>query len=152
LIDAGFIIKVNNLNAITNSLSFEEDDSCYKIYLHDFGLLMPMIDEASRFEIYNGSLDTYKGGIYESVVASQLIHKYTKLYYYSPNENIENEFVFPREDKIYLLEVKAGKNTKSISFDKMLNEYQLIGIKISSKNIGYNERFLTIPHYMIFLL
>jgi hypothetical protein len=49
-------------------------------------------------------------------------------------------------------ELIEWKNTKSASFDKTLKNFNVVGIKISAKNIGFNEKFLSIPHYMAFLL
>jgi predicted AAA+ superfamily ATPase len=152
LLDAGIIIKVNNLNALTNSLSFEEDFSSFKIYLNDWSLLYPMFEEYSLHELYNNELALYKGGIYENVIASTLHIKNYKLFYYSPNENIENEFIFSKENGIYLLEVKASNSTKSSSFNKSLRNTDYYGVKITKNNLSFNDRILCIPHYMAFLL
>jgi hypothetical protein len=98
-----------------------------------------MMDEASRVALYKGQLAVYSGGVYENIIASTLRFKNYKLFYYNPNENIENEFIYSKKDGIYILEVKAGSHTKSTSFNNSLKKSNYIGIKISKTMLGIME-------------
>jgi predicted AAA+ superfamily ATPase len=78
-----------------------------------------------------------------------------KLYYYHKDSGLEIDFVIRYKSGATLIEVKATtgntKSTKTILAHP--EKYHVAGaIKLGDYNVGRNEKMLTIPIYMGFLL
>ena len=102
-----------------------------------------------------GNLWTYKGAVYENLVADILGKIGRKLYYYQKESGLEIDFVMRYKGECTLLECKANTgNAKSVK--TILNhpdKYHVnAAIKLGDYNIGRSDRLLTLPLYMAFLL
>lgn len=126
----------------------------FKVYMKDTGLLMAMMDEGSQLEIMNGNLGIYKGAIYENIVADVFNKSGKKLYYFEKNSTLEIDFFIRYNNEVTAAEVKYANNTKSKSLNSIMNNYGVKqGIKLSTKNIGYdNNGVLSLPLYMSMFL
>jgi len=129
----------------------------FRIYFRDTGLLIGSLDEEAQEDLRNNkNFNTYKGAIYENIVADMLAKQGYSLYFYKNEKGtIEMDF-FVRDNKSLIpLEVKAIDGS-TVSLNNLINgnSYNDIkyGIKLGYKNIGFNEKFYTFPYFLTFLL
>lgn len=129
----------------------------YKIYFKDTGLLIATLDKESQMDLrLNKNFNTYKGAIYENIVADMLAKQEYSLYFYKNEKStLEMDFFVRDINSLIPVEVKA-KDGATISLNKLINsdKYTDIkyGIKLCNKNIGFNGKFYTFPYFMTFLL
>lgn len=151
--DANLINVCYNLSIPELPLEGNSISDIFKVYMADTGLLMAMFENDSAKEIMNGNLGIYKGAIYENVIADLLAKKGKKLYYFEHNSTIEIDFFIRYKNKITAIEVKSADNTKSKSLKSMIENWNVSqGIKLSTKNIGANDKIISIPLYMVMFL
>ncbi len=129
----------------------------FKLYYHDNGLLIAALDEEAQEDLRaNRNFGTYKGAIYENVVASMLVAQGYDLYYFrNDRSTIEMDFFVRDASTLIPVEVKAN-NSASPSLNKLIEKevYSDIkyGIKMCNANIGFNGKFYTFPYFLTFLL
>lgn len=133
------------------------DDSKYKLYFRDTGLLIAMLDDESQEDLrVNKNMNVYKGGLFESIVGEALVKSGCKLYYYKrKNSTLEEDFFLRTRDSLVPVEVKASNNrSKSLSTLIGSEKYPDIrfGIKLINGNIGFENNIFTFPHFCAFLL
>lgn len=153
--DAGIVRRCYNLMLPEIPLSGNSIQDCFKVYMADTGLLVSMLDDGTQGDILQGNLWTYKGAVYENLVADILGKMGRKLYYYQKESGLEIDFVMRYKGECTLLECKANTgNAKSVK--TILNhpdKYHVnAAIKLGDYNIGRSDRLLTLPLYMAFLL
>ena len=156
LVDYGLISLCYNLHTPEFPLEGNKISNIFKIYVNDTGLLMAMLDNGSQAEILMNSMGTFKGEIYENIIADAFSKNDRKLYYFSKNSGLEIDFITNYNREITLIEVKAkNENTKS-SKEVMSNKIKYPEvkrlIKLKDCNIGETENILSIPYYLAFLL
>ena len=154
LYDAGIINFCYNLRNPEAPLEGNKIIDSFKVYMKDTGLLMAMMDEGSQLEIMNGNLGIYKGAIYENIIADVFTKSGKKLYYFEKNSTLEVDFFIRYNNEVTAVEVKSADNTKSKSLNSIMNNYGVKqGIKLSTKNIGYDSNgILSLPLYMSMFL
>jgi len=148
LIAGGYVQKVLKVEKPEIPLLGYTNDSHFKIYMPDIGLLRRKAEyPASSFSSTNDSLNIpFKGAMTENVVLQELCMLSSKGIFYWANNLNEVDFVIQREMRIFPIEVKYGENVKSKSLTKLLDEYShLIGIRYSMKNLSFDGRILNIP-------
>jgi len=154
---AGIVNISYSLEHVEMPLKVNYNPDKYRLYFADTGLLIGSLDEESQKDLRNNqNFNTYKGAIYENIVAEMLIKAGFDLYFYRDEKNkIEMDFILRDENSIIPIEVKASDNSTK-SLNKMIDEKQFknvkYGIKLCNKNIGYNGKFYTFPYFMTFLL
>lgn len=155
--DAGVVYLCYCLNSASLPLKGNYDESKYKIYYHDNGLLIANLDEESAEDLRkNRNPGTYKGAIYENLVGQMLKNAGFDLYYYKKeNAQLEMDFFVRTAESLVPVEVKA-KDGATASLNNLISfsSYEDIrfGIKLGQKNIGFNGKFYTIPYFCVFLL
>jgi len=153
--DAGIIARCYNLDLPELPLDGNAIDDVFKVYMQDSGLFVSMLEDGTQFDILQGNLYGYKGAIFENLMADIFTKMGRKLYYYHKDSGLEIDFVIRYKGGATLIEVKATtgntKSTKTILFHP--EKYHVEGaIKLGDYNVGRNEKMLTIPIYMGFLL
>lgn len=153
--DAGIIARCYNLDLPELPLDGNAIDDVFKVYMQDSGLLVSMLEDGTQFDILQGNLYGYKGAIFENLMADIFTKMGRKLYYYHKDSGLEIDFVIRYKGGATLIEVKATtgntKSTKTILSHP--EKYHVAGaIKLGDYNVGRNEKMLTIPIYMGFLL
>ncbi len=157
LLDAGVISICHCLNFPELPLTGNYDESKYKLYIADTGLLIAMLDEEAGEDLrQNRNLGVYKGALYENFVAEALSKSGYDLYYYRREDgSLEEDFFVRTADELLPVEVKGG-NTVSRSLRTLIssNHYPAIrhGIKFAHANIGKTETITTFPYFCAFLL
>ena len=153
--DAGIIARCYNLDLPELPLDGNAIDDVFKVYMQDSGLLVSMLEDGTQFDILQGNLYGYKGAIFENLMADIFTKMGRKLYYYHKDSGLEIDFVIRYKGGATLIEIKATtgntKSTKTILSHP--EKYHVAGaIKLGDYNVGRNEKMLTIPIYMGFLL
>lgn len=153
--DAGIISRCYNLTLPELPLAGNAIDETFKVYMKDMGLFVSMLEDGTQYDILQGNLYSYKGAIFENLVADFFAKMGRKLYYYRKDSGLEINFVIRWRGECILVESKASTgNTKSTK--TVLNhpeKYNVGGaIKLGDYNVGREGRMLTLPMYMGFLL
>ena len=157
LADAGVVNICYCMNHPELPLKGNYDPKMYKVYYKDTGLLIASLDEEAQEDLRaNKNLGTYKGAIYENIVADMLVKQGYTLYYYSNDRPpIEMDFFVRDTDSLIPIEVKANDGATA-SLNNLLKEDKYpdikYGIKLGYKNICYNGKFYTFPYFLTFLL
>lgn len=133
------------------------DESKYKIYFADSGLLVSMLDDEAQENLrVNKNLGVYKGALYENVVGEALVKAGYDLYYYKKdNSTLKQDFFVRNKENLIPVEVKATNGTaRSLRTLIASNHYPDIqfGIKFISGNIGLSNNIYTFPYFCAFLL
>lgn len=131
-----------------------EQEDIFKLYINDVGILNNLL-EIKYADILMDNLSENKGIISENYVATCLVTKGYKLYYWSSDYEAEVDFVIYTDDGLIPIEVKYGDNTQSKSLNTYIEKYNpKYSIKISTKNFGYNseKKIKTVPLYATFLI
>lgn len=129
----------------------------YRLYFADTGLLIGSLDEEVQDDLRNNeNMNTYKGALYENIIADMLVKEGYDLYFYRyDSKKIEMDFMVRDINSLIPVEVKANDNA-TISLNNLINNnlYKDIkyGIKLCNKNIGFNGNFYTFPYFLTFLL
>ena len=155
--DAGMVNICYCLNFPELPLQGNYDDTKYKIYFADNGLLVAMLDEEAQEDLRaNKNLGVYKGALYENVVGEALVKAGYKLYYYKRDDStLEQDFFVRTASALIPVEVKAKNRTAKsmrtlISSEKYADIH--CGIKFTGGNIGYSDNIYTFPYFCAFLL
>lgn len=153
--DAGIVVKCCNLHNPELPLMAQADEDVFKIYMCDTGLFISMLDDGTQFDVLQGNMLSYKGAIFENVVADFFSKMGKKLYYFRKDSGLEIDFVIRYEGESTLVEVKSTQgNAKSVK--TVLNQPEKYhverAIKLGDYNIGRNGNVLTLPLYCGFLL
>ena len=154
---AGIINVCYSLNQLSLPLKGNYNPNNYRIYFGDTGLLIGSLDDEVQDDLRkNQNFNTYKGAIYENVIADMLVKQGYDLYFYKNEKGtFEMDFFIRDKDSLVPVEVKANDNsTLSLNYLIDNNSYKDIkyGIKLCNKNIGFNGKFYTLPYFMTFLL
>lgn len=155
--DAGIINVCYCLQFPELPLKGNYDDTKYKIYYADTGLLVSMLDEEAQEDLrVNKNLGVYKGALYENIVGEALVKAGYDLYYYKKdNSSLEQDFFVRNKENLIPVEVKATNGTaRSLRTLITNNHYSDIqfGIKFISGNIGSANNIYTFPYFCAFLL
>ena len=133
------------------------DDTKYKIYFADSGLLVAMLDEEAQEDLRtNKNLGVYKGALYENVVGEAMVKAGYKLYYYKRDDStLEQDFFVRTASALIPVEVKAKNGTAKsmrtlISSEKYADIH--CGIKFTGGNIGYSDNIYPFPYFCAFPL
>lgn len=154
---AGIINISYALDHLEMPLKANYNPDNYRLYFGDTGLLIGSLDEESQSDLRNNqNFGTYKGALYENIVAEMLTKAGFDLFFYRDEQSkIEMDFIIRDEKSIIPVEVKAGDNA-TYSLNRLIDEKQYknikYGIKLCNKNIGFNGKFYTFPYFMTFML
>lgn len=153
--DAGIIRRCYNTEITELPLDGNRIQSEFKVYMADIGLLIAMLEEGTQSSILAGDLLSYKGAIFENLVADIFGKMERKLYYYHKDNGVELDFLMRYKGKCVPVECKSTTgNAKSLR--TVLNNHDKYhvdsALKLGDYNIGRKDNLLTMPMYMAFLL
>jgi predicted AAA+ superfamily ATPase len=150
LISAGLIHKVCMISAPMVPLSSYSNDTVFKIYFADVGLLRRLagVDPAFIFD----SSDKYKhfkGAVAENHVLNELLFMDKSPYYWRSEGIAEVDFIDNFDTMSVPIEVKAETNTKSKSLVQFIEMYHPeCAVRISMNNIGRNGA-ISLPLWLV---
>lgn len=153
LSQAGVILKCQRADQGTMPLPVYADQTSFKIYMSDVGLLVNK-SQMSVSTIVTGESSIFMGAVTENYIAQQLAAKNYQLYYWTTsNSQAELDFVLQKDDRIYALEVKKGEHVRSRSLSVFRQKYSPdYAIRLSQKNFGRTEDVISVPLYAAFLI
>lgn len=152
--DASLIRYCRSVTTAQFPLRAYEDESRFRVYLSDPGLLCAMYGFEMMSAIVTDELQgPMKGGIYENLVADMLTKAGRDLHYWmSSKGDTEIEFLLEKEARVVPVEVKA-KRGSTASLNKVLEREDIsVGYKLSAGNIGVVGKKITLPLYMAMYL
>jgi len=153
--DAGIITRCYNLLNTELPLAGNAEAEVFKVYMQDSGLFVSTLEDGTQFDILNGNLYSYKGAIFENLIADIFTKMGRRLYYFRKDSGLEIDFVIRYKRKCVPVEVKAttgnAKSAKTILKHPEKYHVEQI-IKLGDYNIGRSDGILTLPSYMAFLL
>ena len=157
LSDAGIVNVCYCLSFPELPLKGNYDESKYKIYFADSGLLVALLDEEAQEDLRaNKNLGVYKGALYENIVGEAFVKSGYDLFYYRREDStLEQDFFVRTASELIPVEVKAqGGRAKSLRTLIGSDRYPDIhyGIKLTGGNIGYSDCVYTFPYFCSFLL
>ena len=155
--DAGIVSICYCMNFPELPLKGNYDESKYKLYFFDTGLLVAELDDDAQDDLRaNGNFGVYSGALYENIVGESLKKQGFELYYYKrENSTLEEDFFVRVKNSLIPIEVKAKNGTaKSLRTLIESDHYPDItfGIKLVKGNIGFANNIFTFPYFCSFLL
>jgi len=158
IVNAGIAYKLNMVPTPEIPLSGMADNTYFKVYMSDVGLLRKKSNINYR-TILDG--DTafihFKGALTENYVMVQLCSMGIQSYFWRTKADAELDFLTDYEGVLLPIEVKAADNTKAKSLHLFCNRYKpKIAVKTSLKNVGDimdgETHIWSIPLYVLFRL
>ena len=155
LIDAGVITECKCLQFPELPLKGNVEESKYKLYYPDTGLLVSALDEEAQEDLrVNKNLGVYKGALYENFVAEAFVKQGLGLFYYKKeNSTLEEDFFVRTQNDLIPVEVKSNNDqSKSLSTLIKNKNYGDIsyGIKLGNFNVGHANDIYTFPYFCAF--
>lgn len=157
LADAGIVNVCYCLNNVELPLRGNYDAFHFKLYFKDTGLLIASLDEEAQEDLRaNRNFGTYKGAIYENIVADMLAKQGYELFFYKNEKGtLEMDFFVRDVQSLIPIEVKA-RNGATVSLRNLIasDKYPDVqyGIKLAERNIGFENGFYTFPYFLTFLM
>jgi len=154
---AGVINLCHRINVPELPLMAQVEPDFYKVYMADTGLLVAMLDKESQNDLRaRRNLGTWKGGLFENIVAEALVKAGAELAYFKrENATLEMDFFLRGGDCLVPIEVKS-ENARGRSLRLLIDgeHYPDIrwGVKLVHGNVGYENHVLTLPQWTAFLL
>ena len=152
--DASMAEMAHNLTAPLFPLSAYEDESAFKLYLSDIGLLSSLYGFETKAAIINQTIrGSVKGALYENLIATGLVRRgYALRYLQDRRIPMEVEFLLGKKGKVVPVEVKAS-NASTASLNRLLEREDIeFGYKFTGGNVGVAGKKITLPHYMMMFI
>ena len=158
LVSAGLVYKLNLVPTPQLPLESMKDNTYFKIYMADVGLLRKKSNVNYR-TILNGdeSFIQFKGAFSENYIMSELKCLGVSAYFWRTKADAEIDFISDYEGVLVPIEVKSATNTKAKSLQLFCKRFSpKLAFKASLKNVGDNmieeTHIWNIPLYIFFRL
>lgn len=156
--NAGIAYKLNLVANPELPLSGMSDNTYFKVYMSDVGLLRKKSNVNYR-TILDGDAAYihFKGALTENYIMTQLKCMGMESFFWRTKSDAEMDFISDYEGVLLPIEVKSADNTKAKSLHVFCNRYHpRMAVKTSLKNVGDNmdgdTHVWSIPLYAIFRL
>ncbi len=156
LVSAGIALKLCLVSTPEIPLSGMADNTYFKVYLSDVGLLRRKANINYRTILAgDAAYIHFKGALTENYVFTQLKCMGIDSYFWRTKADAEIDFIIDHEGVLMPIEVKSADNTKAKSLHLFCNRYNpKMAVKTSLKNIGDNvdgkTHVWSIPLYILF--
>lgn len=152
LVAAGLVYKVKKIEKPFMPLSSYADDTAFKLYMADVGILRKL--SKLPYEVVLDATPSYKefkGSLTENYVLCELVKVMEDVpYYWTSGNTAEVDFVLQSGREIVPIEVKSERNVKARSLAEYRKKYTpKYSVKTSMKNETSGEEVLNIPLYLI---
>lgn len=151
--NSGLIYKVNKISKPAIPLKSYQDDSIFKIFTLDIGLLCAMNMIEPDILLKGSEIFTeFKGSLTEQFVLQELktIKDLHSCYWKNDNATSEVDFVVQYKSKIVPIEVKAGTNLKAKSLKVYIDKYSPeIALRSSLSDYKKNDKLFDIPLFAL---
>lgn len=154
LILAGTVFKCKLISHGFIPISAQEDDSDFKIYMNDVGLLNTRAQMPAQMLL--NSIDTentFLGSVAENYVCQALAANGITPRYWKNDNTQEVEFIIQDGVAVLPLEVKKGRKVDAISLNNFKKTYKCpFAYRISGKNFGFANEIKAVPLYAVFCI
>ena len=154
LILAGTVFKCKLISHGFIPISAQEDDSDFKIYMNDVGLLNTKAQMPAQMLL--NSIDTentFLGSVAENYVCQALAANGITPRYWKNDNTQEVEFIIQDGVAVLPLEVKKGRKVDAISLNNFKKTYKCpFAYRISGKNFGFANEIKAVPLYAVFCI
>ncbi len=153
--DSGLIYRIERVSKPGIPLKGYADNSAFKLFICDVGLLAAMGDIDARTLLDGNTIFTeFKGALAEQYVLQQLVVKNDMpIYYWSASEEggkSEVDFVIQYSGNVIPIEVKAEENLKAKSLKAYCDKYlPKVAIRTSMSDFREESWLVNIPLYAI---
>lgn len=158
-LEAAEMIKLNRQTTQTSAPLEARAGNYFKVYMEDTGLLFKkyglketaFLDESS-YQVLSAN---FRGALAENYVMQALTSNDIKTHYWADKSGAhEVEFIFSDGlGRLVPIEVKSGSNVRAKSLRYFLDKsYAPYGIRISSKNFGFDNGIFSVPLYAAFCI
>ena len=151
LISAGLVYKVTKIEKPSVPLSAYADQTFFKLYLSDVGLLRKLANlSAGHILQKNDEFKEFKGAMTENYVLCEMTNLFESEWFYWKSDNTaEVDFVLQYDTYIIPIEVKSERNNKAKSLAEYRKKYNpKISVITSMNNIAGTE-VRQIPLYLL---
>lgn len=154
LLQAGIILRCKLISHGYVPISTQEDDSDFKIYMLDVGLLNAKAEIPAQMLLSSIETDnTFLGSVAENYVGQTLTANRIALRYWKNGNTGEVDYIIQNGMEVIPVEVKKGRKVKAISMNDFKKKYDCsVGYRISSKNFGFANGIKSIPLYSVFCI
>jgi predicted AAA+ superfamily ATPase len=154
LILAGVVHKCKLISHGFIPISAQEDDSDFKIYMSDIGLLNTKAQMPAQMLLNSIETDnTFLGSVAENYVAQALSANGITLRYWKNDNTQEVEYILQDGMSVIPLEVKKGRKVDAISMNNFKKNYKCpFAYRISGKNFGMANDIKSVPLYAVFCI
>ncbi|MBO7637942.1 MAG: ATP-binding protein [Treponema sp.] len=155
---AGIVYKLNLVQTPQLPLESMKDNTYFKVYMADVGLLRKKSNVNYRTILKgDSSYIQFKGAFAENYVMSQLKCLKVPAYFWRTQADAEVDFISDWEGILFPIEVKSADNTKAKSLQLFCKRFApKIAFRTSLKNVGDNmngsTREWSLPLYALFRL
>lgn len=151
---ANVVLRCQRVTEGKYPLALYEDQTSFKVYYSDVGLLTMRMSIAPNAILQPYILsDKARGMMAESYVAEQLTANGFPLHYWASGNTAEIDFVIQQDACSVPVEVKSSDNVKAKSLQTYVKNYSpKYSLRVSAKNFGYENGIRSIPLYAIFCL
>ena len=152
LVAAGLVHKVCKIEKPFMPLSSYADDTAFKLYMSDIGILRKL--SKLPYEVILDATPNYrefKGSLTENFVLCELVKSVDEsLYYWTSGNTAEVDFILQSGVEIVPIEVKSERNVKARSLAEYRKKYSpKYSVITSMKSETNGEEVLNIPLYLI---
>lgn len=158
LIDAGLVYKQKLVEKPEIPLSYTADDSAFKVFFSDVGLLRKKANVYYK-TILEGDerYIRFKGALTENYVMTELVKNGFPCYFWRSGNQAEVDFLTEDKGRLLPIEVKSADNTRAKSLAAFLAKYKPdCAFKLSLKNVGDNQAgdttVYSLPLYLLWKL
>lgn len=156
LAKAGIALPVYNISEPKIPLKINEQNSLFKFFLADVGMLTTAYGKATKMQILSDHANMNSGAIYENVVAQELTAHGFTLNYYNSKKFGELDFVTEYQGRVLPIEVKSGKDYKRHSalsnVMKNVNYSMNEAFIFTNYNVEDEGNYVYYPIYMLMFL
>ncbi len=153
LIDAGLLHKVSSALKPAIPLIAYQDNSAFKLFILDIGLLSAMgFLEAKTLLNGNVIFQEFKGALTEQYILQEFkcINSLNIFYWTSPKSSAEIDFLLQYKDQIIPVEVKAAENLQAKSLKSFQQQFNApLCIRTSLSDYRLDNWLMNIPLYAI---
>ena len=153
LADCGLVFRVPRVNKPVLPLSGYVNDTAFKLFLNDVGLLAAMSDLDARTLLEGSQIfEECKGSLTEQYVLTQLVSELSlaPFYYSEERATAEIDFLVQLAGQVVPIEVKAAENLHSKSLKVYADKYKpKYVIRTSLSDFREEDWMANIPLYAI---
>ena len=149
LIDAGLVYKVKRADPPKAPLTIYSDNTCFKIYMSDIGVLRKMAKiQPDLLLSADSDLGLFRGMITENYVLNELIASTGDVpNYWKSDGTAEVDFISQINMEVVPVEVKSGSNIASKSLSEYIRKYSPRVAVIASMLSGGGGVVSNVPLY-----